>query len=91
MDGGDAHSRRTWATNANGDTYGTIIKDSGATPDLLSAYATNGRLGSVDEKNFDHDGARSVPVYESDGETVIGEFVIDPGQAGYGAPRPPTP
>ena len=30
--------------------------------------------------------SRSVPVYESDGETVIGEFVIGPARAGVGEP-----
>jgi hypothetical protein len=71
-----------WATNANGQTYGTI-KDGGAEPDLESAYATNGRLGYVVTADLDSDVPKSIPVYESDGETVIGEFHISEGEASY--------
>jgi hypothetical protein len=81
-----------WATNANGQTYGTIKPD-GSRPDLMLAYARNGRIGYVDIRDLEADRptslteppvttARSIPVYESDGETVIGEFVIEPGSAG---------
>jgi hypothetical protein len=71
-----------WATNANGQTYGTV-KEGGAEPDLESAYATNGRLGYVVTADLDSDVPKSIPVYESDGETVIGEFHISEGQASY--------
>jgi len=85
-----------WATNANGDTYG-VMKDDGATPDLVAVIATNGEPGYA----YAHDLAAaeggpfnspeealawqeahagetlSVPVYEADGETIIGEFVLE--------------
>jgi hypothetical protein len=59
------------------------------------AYARNGHTGYVYTGDLDADRptslteppvttSRSVPVYESDGETVIGEFVIEPGIAGPG-------
>jgi hypothetical protein len=87
-----------WATNDNGDTYG-MVKEDGSQPDLLSAYARNGRLGYVFTSDLDEDRptsltepavttARSIPVYESDGETVVGEFVIEPGSGG---PAPQDP
>ena len=81
-----------WAVNENGDTYG-VINENGE-PDLIAVSATNGRDGyayaadlngpmpsSPEEAttwNETHGGTRAVPVYESDGETVIGEFVIGP-------------
>ncbi|KZM77569.1 hypothetical protein [Cellulosimicrobium sp. I38E] len=83
-----------WATNANGDTYG-VANDTGW-PDLVSVYATNGRVGYAFARDLEdaqggsptspeeaaawqeeREGkAISVPVYESDGETVIGELVV---------------
>jgi hypothetical protein len=88
-----------WATNAKGDTYGTI-KNDGSRPDLLYVWATNGRMGYAylsDMEGYqpsspadalawqrEHgDDPRTIPVYESDGNTVIGEFVITPGEASY--------
>jgi hypothetical protein len=76
-----------------------VAKDNGAQPDLIAAYATNGRFGYAYAEQLDGyrptspadalrwqaehgDESRSVPVYESDGETVIGEFVIQPGSGG---------
>jgi hypothetical protein len=86
-----------WAVNENGDTYG-VENEQGA-PDLMSVFATNGKVGyayteELNEANGSsveftspaealawQDARRgksfSVPVYESDGETVIGEFVIE--------------
>jgi hypothetical protein len=86
-----------WAVNENGDTYG-VENEQGA-PDLVSVFATNGKVGyayteELNEANGSsaeftspaealawQDARRgksfSVPVYESDGETVIGEFVIE--------------
>lgn len=81
------------ATNASGETYGTIAY--GADPDLIAAYATNGEFGYVRREDLAEasegqpplpqtptDGgsaapARSViPVYDSDGDTVVGEFEV---------------
>ena len=65
-----------WGVNANGDTYG--VPNSVGVPDLHAAQATNGKIGYI----YDDDlwcaapNATSIPVYESDGETVIGEFPI---------------
>jgi hypothetical protein len=78
-----------WAINDNGDTYGT--PNEGGEPDLISAIATNGKLGYVYSKDLQGPEINNpeealeymesvkgttliVPVYESDGETVIGEF-----------------
>lgn len=78
-----------WGLNARGQTFG-VENDSG-TPDLVSAYATNGRDGYV--LATDLDGAthpktptdaatfqsppRTIPVYASDGTTQIGVFAIN--------------
>ena len=76
-----------WGINSFGQTYG--IEGTIGTPDLVSVIATNGRSGFAyaaqlqgtpytspsealaGQKNRK---SRSVPVYESDGRTVIGEF-----------------
>lgn len=76
-----------WGVNAKGETYG--VPNADGEPDLLAAIATNGRSGYVyaadlagpmpsspaEAATWDP-APRSVPVYESDGETAIGEFVI---------------
>jgi hypothetical protein len=78
-----------WAVNENGDTYGAINER--GEPDLVSAIASNGKLGYVYSKDLQGPEINNpeealeymesvegttlmVPVYESDGETVIGEF-----------------
>jgi hypothetical protein len=76
--------------NANGDTYG--VDSPNGHPDLIAVTATNGRDGYAYATDLDgpmpanpeeaatwnetHGDPRPVPVYESDGETVIGEFVV---------------
>lgn len=64
-----------WGVNADGQTYGTI-NDRG-TPDLVAAVATNGRSGYVYARQLIW-GASGVTltVYESDGKTPIGKFVL---------------
>ncbi|MFZ2501288.1 MAG: hypothetical protein WAW88_01265 [Nocardioides sp.] len=86
-----------WGINAKGETFG--VQRDGKSPDLIAAYATNGKHGYVYGKDLDgpmptsptdalaqqeaNEGrSRSVPVYESDGETIIGEFAITPGVSG---------
>jgi hypothetical protein len=65
-----------WAVNAHGQTYGGVDKEYGA-PDLQGARATNGRDGYIVTKQFDaFRGCGYLPVYESDGTTVIGRFSI---------------
>ncbi len=86
-----------WGINAGGQTYGTG-NDSG-TPDLVAVIATNGRSGYVYATQLmgpqpttlsqaaasAHSEPRTVTVYESDGKTPIGRFIIDAG----GDFRPP--
>lgn len=78
--------------NAYGQTYGSELDAAtpGDAPDLIRAYATNGRegyvlktdlhpplTGGMDEAlALNSSGDRAIPVYEVDGRTVIGEFVI---------------
>jgi len=85
-----------WATNAKGDTYGIIKNDGSrpdlmyiAATNGLMGYAYMADLEGFQptspedalEWQREHgDESRTVPVYESDGETVIGEHVISPGQ-----------
>ncbi|WNM27265.1 hypothetical protein RN607_13830 [Demequina capsici] len=82
------------ATNARGETYGTNAYD--ADPDLISAYATNGKLGYIRREDLQalqgplptsptgaaaqmedpNYGTGDIPVYESDGITIIGQFHV---------------
>lgn len=86
--------RNQYEKNANGETYGYAIQSEtiGYEPDLIAATGTNGEDGYV--RGTDLDGpipsspeeaiamqssnGRYIPLYESDGETVIGEFYISP-------------
>ena len=63
-----------WGVNANGQTYGTPNEN--GSPDLVAAQATNGEVGYILLDDTWREGSFTVPVYESDGETVIGEFVF---------------
>lgn len=83
--------------NVNGETYGYAIQAEtiGYEPDLIAATGTNGTDGYV--RGTDLEGpipsspeeaiamqstnGRYIPLYESDGETVIGEFYISPSTA----------
>ncbi|WNM24430.1 hypothetical protein [Demequina capsici] len=80
-----------------GETYGVDADD--AHPDLIAAYATNGKVGYIRRTELEAvqgplptspaeaaarmqdptPGTGSIPVYESDGVTVIGEFTITGG------------
>lgn len=77
-------------TNANGETYGSILAD-GQAPDLVAAVATNGKEGYVRYSDLEGDlptcpeeavsmqkikKNRVIPVYEKDGAVRIGEFVV---------------
>lgn len=86
--------RNQYEKNANGETYGYAIQSEtiGYEPDLIAATGTNGEDGYV--RGTDLDGpvpsspeeaiamqspnGRYIPLYESDGKTVIGEFYISP-------------
>jgi hypothetical protein len=69
-----------WGVNAKGETYG--VSNENGTPDLSPALASNCEFGYIyftdvmppggDENKEPH----SIPVYKSDGETVVGEFWI---------------
>jgi hypothetical protein len=80
--------RTTWATNANGQTYGVVNED--GYPDLVAVLATNGRTGYAyavdlnDPQPANPEEAatwtpappHNIPVYEADGVTVIGQFPV---------------
>ncbi len=66
-----------WGINANGQTYGTANEK--GIPDLTAAQATNGEVGYIYSDELMNDSRQdfhTIPVYESDGVTVIGEFPI---------------
>jgi len=81
-----------WGVNSDGQTYG--VPNSQGTPDLIAAVATNGQQGYVYATQLQaaqpqptspqqaatmHPTPVAIPVYKSDGHTVIGEFVIGSG------------
>ena len=72
-----------WGVNADGLTYG--VANGRGTPDLVAAVASNGRLGYVYSRDMfppaptslqvgGHSEPRAIPVYTSDGRTVIGQI-----------------
>ncbi len=64
-----------WATNDRGQTYGQC--NANGCPDLVGARATNGKDGYILTTQWDRlSGPGSIPVYDSDGTTVIGRFTI---------------
>lgn len=65
-----------WGVNANGQTYG--VSNERGIPDLEAVYASNCAIGYI-YSNAPTSEGHSIPVYESDGETVIGEFWIGSG------------
>lgn len=90
------------ATNARGQTYGSMVGH--LEPDLVSVAMEDGRTGYVLRTDLEGEGPprtpmttspvpRRIPVYESDGLTVIGEFGIGGGESSLppgGAPPRPT-
>ncbi len=74
-----------WGVNADGLTYG--VENDRGTPDLVAAIASNGKVGYVYSRDLIEPaptslqiGAstgqiRSIPVYTSDGHTVIGQLI----------------
>jgi hypothetical protein len=76
-----------WGVNASGQTYG--IQNRHGIPDLVAVIATNHRSGYVYASQLfppapktiaqavaqNHTPPRTLTVYESDGNTAIGEFV----------------
>ena len=68
-------SMTPWAKNAKGEAYGQCNID--GCPQLIGARATNGKDGFVLTTQFEtFQGNGYIPVYESDGTTVIGRFSI---------------
>lgn len=79
-----------WAVNASGQTFGTANQN--GSPDLVAVIATNHRSGYVYANQLlgpqptnpgqaaiwaqTHPGPRTLTVYESDGKTPVGIFVI---------------
>lgn len=72
------HTETTeWGVNAKGETYGTSNEN--GVPDLEAVYASNCEIGYIYSNHLspaDPDGTLAIPVYESDGVSVIGEFWI---------------
>jgi hypothetical protein len=81
-----------WLVNASGQTYGT--QNQNGTPDLVAVIATNGREGYAYANELDgpypttpsqaiaeNNQAEALTVYESDGKTQIGEFIVGAGAA----------
>ncbi|MGK9274422.1 hypothetical protein KXR83_25830 [Williamsia muralis] len=81
----------TSGTNANGDSYGSAAKaESDADiPDLVQAYATNGKVGYIKSADLNGptatspaeavtltSGPRTVNVYDKEGSQVIGQFTF---------------
>jgi hypothetical protein len=71
------HTETTnWGVNANGQTYGTANEK--GTPDLEAVMTADCKFGYTltEDSMALHEGDQpySIPVYKSDGETVIGEF-----------------
>lgn len=82
-----------WGVNEAGQSYG--VQNENGVPELVSVLATNGKQGYafIEELNGPmprnpeeaatwnetHNVDRIVPVYESDGATQIGEFIVDAG------------
>lgn len=89
-----------FARNLRGLTYGSELDATtpADAPDLLAAYATNGKLGYVLNKDLHPQGVANptaalqaqaakttptqIPVYAVDGTTVIGVYVITAPSAG---------
>lgn len=77
-----------WGVNADGLTYG--VANGHGTPDLVAAVASNGRVGYVYSRDMvppeptglqigGHSESRTIPVYTSDGHTVIGQISVGAG------------
>lgn len=82
--------KTAWGVNANGKTYG--VQNDQGTPDLIAVVATNGKTGYVYATQLEPPDyksraealaaqkkghrARTLQVFEPDGRTVIGEFVL---------------
>lgn len=69
----------SWGTNANGQTFG--VQNDAGLPDLVAVWASNGQSGyAYATELFPEDGqyvSATIPVYESDGQTVIGSYDIE--------------
>ncbi|WP_017624897.1 hypothetical protein [Nocardiopsis chromatogenes] len=97
-DGGHGRPAPSYATNAEGQTYGSALeaRTPQEEPDLIEAYGDDGTPGYVraDDLNgpaptreevLEHIDAQEkgaipdvrIPLYESDGTTVIGTFTIE--------------
>ena len=81
----------TYAVNSNGETYGNNLQAQsiGVESDLILAVGDNGVTGYVRSSDLNEDvstpedallhtesSGRYIPLYESDGETVIGQFYV---------------
>lgn len=83
--------------NENGQTFGSgmAIDENNSGPELLAAYGTNGAFGYIlatDRASrlpdrliteIPEPKAYTIPLYASDGVTVLGEFAITPGRSTF--------
>lgn len=93
-----------FGVNTSGQTYGSSAGVSHEDePDLIEAIATNGEIGYVSKSDLYGDqpkapeqaateklSDRIIPVYASDGTTVVGEFVVQGGREGITETREPV-
>jgi hypothetical protein len=105
--GNDGDVTPRFEVNERGQTFGSSAGVAHADePDLIEAIATNGKIGYVEKAdlygpepespeaaaaNLPED--RTIAVYESDGVTVIGEFIVQGGDDGVEqrVESPPAP
>ena len=81
--------------NCNGEVYGTVANETdGVYLDLVLATGTRGETGYIKNEDLNktfstpeeaiawtqsHQEPYTIPLYEKDGETQIGEFLVTPG------------
>lgn len=66
-------------TNANGQTFGTAVDANSPSenPDLIASYGADGTFGYVKSDDVAGVNARaSIPLYSSDGHSVVGSFDV---------------
>lgn len=90
-----------WGVNQQGDTYGVMKPDGSVPDlvatyatngrsgyvyaDELAGYQPTSPADALRWQEEHGDESRSITVYESDGQTAVGEFVLDPGKGGPAA------
>lgn len=76
----EASVPQTYDVNSYGETYGSIVgKTEEEYPDLVACRATNGQRGYCRAEEFIAAVPGMIPVYDSEGEEVLGTFLISDG------------